>query len=337
MVPVGFNEGDEGLARGSEIGDGLVGQHFHRAPGFHRAGIVVAFHAGAEVGNLVIQRGIDVEQCASDIQQQAFIDRPGTGHHFAQCVALFHHHATGHAQAHHAQGVGHCAQFVDLGLQLGGGTGHAHVQVQRILDAQQFFLHRAAHRIQQVAVAAAQAAAGMFQFGLAGIAGVGVESQQHAFVDALGRARCADFVEQRQQHDRDVAVAVLQALQVIGQQHGAAHQRGAGFVAVGHGAVLHGPGQQFQLLGHHRRGVQLDHAQGALHLVQIAGAEAHAAGVRGVLDEIFDLVAHLAQGLVQFRLDPAQRRVAHRIAQGIHRIPLYSIACMPTGRPCSTV
>ena len=48
----------------------------------------------------------------------------------------------------------------------------------------------------------------------------------------------AQFVEQRQQHDRDVAVAALQAFEVIGQLHDAAHQRRVGLVAIGDLASL---------------------------------------------------------------------------------------------------
>ena len=103
----------------------------------------------------------------------------------------------------------------------------------------------------------------------------------------------------------------LQAFQVIGQQHHAAHQRGAGFVAVGDAPVAVGTqrvGEALHFLGDHRRGIQLDHAQRALHLVQVAGAEAHAAGVGGIFGEGLDVHARLAQGLVELRLDPAERR-----------------------------
>ena len=132
-------------------------------------------------------------------------------------------------------------------------------------------------------------------------------------------------------------MAVLQSLEVVGQQHGAAHQGRAGLVAIAGRPLLHRLGEQFHFLGDHRRGVQLDHAQGALHLVQVTGAEAHAAGISRVFDEIFDFVAGLAQGFIQFRLDPAQRRVAHRITQGIHCTPPCSTDRMPFGRPCFAV
>jgi hypothetical protein len=142
--------------------------------------------------------------------------------------------------------------------------------------------------------------------------------EQHAFAQAGLAARGAQLVEQRQQHDRDVLVPALQPLEVIGQQHHAAHERGAGGVAVADVADLQGLRELFHLLGHHRRRVQLDHAQRALHLVQVAGAEAHAATVAGILGEAFDLDPRLAQGLVELGLDPTQRGVVDRVAQGRH-------------------
>ena len=57
-----------------------------------------------------------------------------------------------------------------------------------------------------------------------------IRREQHRLRQTLLAARLAQLVEQRQQHDRDVAVAALQALEVVGQLHNAAHQRGvAGF------------------------------------------------------------------------------------------------------------
>lgn len=73
----------------------------------------------------------------------------------------------------------------------------------------------------------------MIQLGLGGNTGLRVEREQHALIQTRLATGGADLIEQRQQHDRNVAVTVLQPLQIIGQQHGAAHQHGAGFVAVG--------------------------------------------------------------------------------------------------------
>lgn len=136
------------------------------------------------MGDLVIQRGIHVKQRAGDIQQQRFIDLLHALDHFAQRIALLYDHAAGHAQAHHAQRIGHRAQLVDLGLQMHRLAAGTQVQVQRILDAQQFFLDRVANRIEQLAVAPAQAAARMIQLGLGGARAVRREGEQHAFIDA---------------------------------------------------------------------------------------------------------------------------------------------------------
>ncbi|EFF46604.1 conserved hypothetical protein [Xanthomonas citri pv. aurantifolii str. ICPB 10535] len=176
----------------------------------------------------------------------------------------------------------------------------------------------------------------MIQLGLGGNTGLRVEREQHAFAQTWLATGGADLIEQRQQHDRNVAVPVLQALQVIGQQHGAAHQHCAGFIAVGDLARLHGLGQQLELFGHHRRRIQLDHAQRALHLVQVAGAEPHPTGVGGFFGKVFDLVARLAQRLVQFWLDPAQCGVTHRIAKRTHCSPLTTTDSPPARQPVTS-
>ncbi len=318
MVPVGFNERDKVLTGRGEVRDRLVRQHFQGATAFHCTGVVLTASAGPQVRDLVIQRCIHVQQCTGDIQEHAFVDLLLALDHAGQRVALLHDHASGDAQAHHAQRVSDRAQFIDLGLQLGRLAAGAQVQVQRILDAQQLFLDRIAYGVEQLAVASAQAATGMVQLGFGGAGAFRSEGKQHAFIDARRATRGTDFIEQRQQHDRDIAVTVLQALEVIGQQHAAAHQGGAGFVTVRHLARTDGVGQLLHFLGDHGRGIQLDHAQGALHLVQVTGAEAHAATVGRIFHEVLDLVAHLAQGLVQLWLDPAQGRMAHGIAQRAH-------------------
>ena len=72
----------------------------------------------------------------------------------------------GDAQAHHAERVGDAAQRFHLRLQVGdAGLLGAQVQVERVLDAQQVFLDRGGDGVEQRAVAAAQAAARMREFG----------------------------------------------------------------------------------------------------------------------------------------------------------------------------
>ena len=79
------------LAGSGEVGDGFMRQHLHRAPVLDRARIV-ATAAGAQMGNLV-QRGIDVQQCTGNIQQQVLVNLLATFDHAAQRIALLHDHA----------------------------------------------------------------------------------------------------------------------------------------------------------------------------------------------------------------------------------------------------
>ncbi len=148
-----------------------------------------------------------------------------------------------------------------------------------------------------------------------------IGDEQDAFAQTRFAAGGAQFVEHRQQDDRDFLVPALQTLQVIGQQHHTAHQRRAGDIAVGNTAVLQREGQSLHLLGHHRRGIEFDHPQGALHLVQQFGADPHPTGVGGVFGEAFDLHAHQTQGFVELGFDPAQRAVFDRIMERGHRAP----------------
>ncbi|MNI28527.1 hypothetical protein D3C73_823060 [compost metagenome] len=156
------------LARRGEIGDRLVRQHFHRAPVLHRARIILATATGTEVCDLIVQRCIDIKQRTGDIQQHVFVDLLAAFDNPAQCITLLLDHAARGAQAEHAQGIGHRAKLGHLLLQLLRRAVGTQVQVQRVLDLQQFFLDRVANGVQQLAVAAAEAAACMVQFRFGG-------------------------------------------------------------------------------------------------------------------------------------------------------------------------
>ena len=464
MVPVGFDEGDEGLARVGEIGDGLAHEHIEHLARFAGDDVFGA-GLGTEPRDLVVERGVDEQQRAGDVEQRAFLGRALAGHDRVQRAFLFGDQMPRVAQAEHAERVGNAAEGFHLRLQFRDiAVAGAQVQVERVLDPQQVFLQRRGDGVQQGAVAPADAAArvlelfggrrgrveveGPAQFlqcgmiaglrrvveqlprrlerrvgatdlqlvaielvarlaldpaeGLAqaragqyraslqrahhrrgdpehalrgfvarmadepfgrggervriggrarigplrqrvgearelrlrGIVGGGgarggrqwavqVGREQHAFVEARGAARRAQFVEQRQQHDRNIAMPALQAFEVIGQQHHATHQRGAGFVAIARLAVGERRRQRFHFLADHRRRVQLEHAQAALHLMQERGAGVHAAGVARILGVGLDLQPRLAQGLVELRLDPAERGEIDRVAKrSRHRLAL---------------
>ena len=133
-----------------------------------------------------------------------------------------------------------------------------------------------------------------------------IRSEQHAFRQALFTACRAQIIEQGQQHDRNVFVPGLQAFEVVGQLHDAAHQHGIGIVTIADGVAGERSGQVFHFFGHHRGAVQLDHSQGALHLMQVSRAEPHLTDVGRIFDVRLQRLASLLQGLVEFTLDPGE-------------------------------
>ena len=110
-------------------------------------------------------------------------------------------------------------------------------------------------------------------------------------------------------------MAALQPLQVIRQLHHAPHQCRTGVVAPRGLVRSQRAGQLLHFLGNHRRRVQLEHAQRALHLVQICHAATHALYLFRRFGEGLDLDPRLAQGLVDLRLHPAERGVVDGIPQ----------------------
>ncbi len=133
-----------------------------------------------------------------------------------------------------------------------------------------------------------------------------VGREQRRFAEQALAAAGAQVVQQRQQDDRDVLVAALQALEIVGQLHHAAHQHRIRFVALAHRADDERFGEALHVLDHHRRAVQLDHAQGALHLMQVHHAVAHRREALGRLDVLLERLARLSHGRVERRLDPVQ-------------------------------
>ena len=164
VVPAGFDEGDEGLARVGEVGDGLAHQrieHLARFAGDH----VLGAGLGAEPRDLVVERGVDEQQRAGDVEQRAFLGRAFAGHDRAQRVFLLGDEVARVAEAEHAERVGNPVQRFDLRLQAGDvAAAGAQVQVERVLDPQQVLLQRGGDGVEQGAIAAADAAARVFEF-----------------------------------------------------------------------------------------------------------------------------------------------------------------------------
>ncbi len=138
--------------------------------------------------------------------------------------------------------------------------------------------------------------------------GVQIRREQRRFGQEVVAAARAKIVEQRQQDDRNVLVAALQALEVIGELHHAAHQHGIGFVALLDRVVEQRLGDALHFLDDHRGAVELDHAQRALHLMQVHGAAfAHQRDVGRTVDVRLECVARLLQGRIELMLDPVER------------------------------
>ncbi len=133
-----------------------------------------------------------------------------------------------------------------------------------------------------------------------------IRGEQRGFRHQRFAARGTQVVEQRQQHHRQVASRRLHALEIGRQLQDGAHQH---FLAVGHACHLvvdQGKTELLHLLGKQGGAIKLDHLQGAVHLVQIGEAEAHARGVLGVLDERLQSLSRLLQRFLDFALDPVK-------------------------------
>ena len=100
--------------------------------------------------------------------------------------------------------------------------------------------------------------------------GLEIEQQQRAFGQQRAAAHGAQIVEQRQQHEREIATAGEHAFHVARELHHRAHQRIESF-----GLVLLRSGRQqvlsdlLHFLGEKRGAEYLQQPQDALHLVQV--------------------------------------------------------------------
>ena len=214
----------------------------------------------------------------------------------------FQHAAGDPPQAPTGDAVASGAQFVEdraHRVQAGAICTVAHPAEQRDLEALAQAAHGVALGIDRQRLRRARGISGKF--------GAEVGREQYRFAHFAFATRGAQVVQQWQQHHRDVAVAALHTLEIIGDLHHAAHQHAIGIVAIAHGTGLQRLGELLHLLDQHRRAVQLDHAQGAVDLVQVIGAPTDATLVGRVVDVGFQRLARLAQGLVELVLDPTQR------------------------------
>ena len=170
MLPAGFHEGHDGVLDAAGIADRLLHQRRNdtkclaaRQPvhGF----AVRRFVFGTQAFDVVVQRGLDIQQRAGHIEQGLLIGRAQAVGDLVEYAALFGDHAARYRQRQHAQGVTHPFEHFALCSQLRGvGILLAQEQIERFLDAQQIVFQCTRHGIEQGAVVPRHRATGMFQF-----------------------------------------------------------------------------------------------------------------------------------------------------------------------------
>ena len=138
--------------------------------------------------------------------------------------------------------------------------------------------------------------------------GLEIEQQQRAFGQQRAAAHGAQVVEQRQQHQREIAAAGEHAFHVARQLHHGAHERIESFGLV----LLRGGRQQvvrdlLHFLGQQRGAEDFQQAQHALHLVQVGHAALQQHHVFRLFDEGLERGARLAERVVQLAADEIER------------------------------
>ena len=314
VIPIGLDETDEGTTDFREICRRGAHQHAHDLAGFLRALIVgAAVLTAAQVSNLIIERVLDRDQGTRDAHQIGLTGGPCAGGDIVDHLALFLHDGLGIFQTKYRQGVADPVQRLGLRNQLLDIAARtAQIQIQRVFYAQQILLDRRRHRVQQGTIAPGEAAARVFDLGF------GRFDHQRGQVFLRHRLRTArrpQFVDQRQQHDRDVAMPALQAFQIVGQLHHAAHEHSQRLFPIAGVAAEQGDRHLLHFRSHHHRCSQLEHPQGTEDLMQAGDARIHRRSVIRRTGEAFKIDPRLAQGLVDLGLHPAERGLVDGVPQ----------------------
>ena len=131
--------------------------------------------------------------------------------------------------------------------------------------------------------------------------------EQRDFRDQRRIARGTQVVHQRQQDQRNIRLAAFDALQIGRQLHHAHHQDFDGGFLARDFLVADRRGQHLELVAQHGAAVNLHHVERTPHLMQIGHAPLQRIDL--FLDVVLKLQARLAQGLVEFASNPAQRAV----------------------------
>ena len=133
-----------------------------------------------------------------------------------------------------------------------------------------------------------------------------IRREQAGFREQLLAPRRAQIVEQRQNDHGQVAACALDPIQVDRHLENGLHHHFQCFVLVSDPPFHQRSSELLHLFGKHRRAVELDHLQGAMHLMHVRQAKTHARRVLRVLDERFKRLARLPQRLGNFAFHPLQ-------------------------------
>ena len=155
-----------------------------------------------------------------------------------------------------------------------------------------------------------------------------VRGEQAGFRQQLLATGGAQVVEQWQHDHRQVATGGLDAVEVDRQLQDRLHQHFQGLALVGDAAFHQCLGQLFHLFGEQRSAVELDHLQGAVNLVHVGQAEAHARGVLRVLDERLQGLPRLLQGFPDLAFYPLQGDIIMPIT---HSHSTHKLGLIPCG------
>ena len=199
MIPGGFDKRIERLTCRDEIGDGLAHQHVQHLAGFSACKIFLGFGAIAagETGDLIVKRSVHIKQCASDIQQRAFICQTLAVDDFLHRVALLLHKRTRQPETEHAEGVGDALQCFHLRLQRGWiFLTAAQVKIERVFHAQQFFFDRSGNGVKQRAIATSDATAGVVELGFGRAQRIQIEHFTQFHQCRMHRFTVRDVVQQ---------------------------------------------------------------------------------------------------------------------------------------------
>jgi len=160
--------------------------------------------------------------------------------------------------------------------------------------------------------------AGTYGNGRGLLVGLQIQKQQSPLREEGAAAHGAQIIQKRQEHERQIAPTGQHALKIARQLHHRAHQR---IQTLGLALSLRGGCEEIardvlHFLGEERRAVDLEHAQHALHLVQLPGAALEEREVERLFDVAFERGARLGERRIElpaYEIEGLRGNVSHGV------------------------